>query len=66
MKALGLQRAGLGFLSGRTMKRSPGILSQLMGRRAKEAGLGSEGLRSFCSPGANRDRLCLIVKGPEL
>lgn len=49
---MGQQRAGLGFLSGRMMKGALGILSQLMGRRAKEvrcqAGLGSEGgLRSF-------------------
>ena len=44
MKALGQQRAGLGFLSGRMMEGTLGILSQLMGGRAKEvrcqAGLG--------------------------
>lgn len=32
----------------------------------QEGQRGGAGLRSFCSPGANRDRLCLIVKGPEL
>lgn len=37
MKALGRQRAGLGFLSGRMMEGTLGILSQLMGGRAKEA-----------------------------
>lgn len=71
MKALGRQRAGLGLLSGRMMKGAPGILSQLMGGRAKEAtcqaGLGSEGgLRSFEASGAKRDMVYLIVEGPDL
>lgn len=67
---MGRQRAGLGFFSGRMTKEALGISSQLMGSRAKEvrcqAGLGTGGLRSFYSPGANRDMLCLIMEGPEL
>lgn len=71
MKALGQQRAGLGLLSGRMMKRALGILSQLMAGRAKEvrcqARLASEGgLRSFETPGRNRDMPCLRVEGLEL
>lgn len=46
MKALGQQRAGLGLFSGRMMKGALGILSQLMGRRAKEVRVpGGPGLR---------------------
>lgn len=70
MKALGQQRAGLDFLSGRMTKGALGILSQLMGGKAEEVrcqvGLGSGGLRSFYFPGAIRDMLCLIMDGPEL
>lgn len=65
MKALGQQRAGLGFLSGRMTRGTLGILSQRMGGKAKEVrcqvGLGSGGLRSFYSPGAKRDMLWMVL-----
>lgn len=68
---MGQQRAGLGLLSGRMMKRALGILSQLMAGRAKEvrcqARLASEGgLRFFETPGHNRDMAYLRVEGLEL
>lgn len=61
----------MGLSSVRMMKGALGILSQLMGGRAKEiscqAGLGSEGgLRSFQAFRVNGDILCLIVECPVL
>ena len=68
MKALGQQRAGLGFLSGRMMEGTLGILSQLMGGRAKEvrcqAGLGWA--QSLLFPWDQSEHAWPDKGGPEL